>query len=93
MSRKNRPYLFYDTTSSVCSTCLQVVEAKVLIKDESVFLEKWCPAHGIERVLISDDAAWYKLAREVYVKAPEMPENFEFFEDPEHRKEILLPYR
>ena len=76
MSRKNRPYLFYDTTSSVCSTCLQVVEAKVLIKDESVFLEKWCPAHGIERVLISDDAAWYKLAREVYVKAPEMPERF-----------------
>ena len=76
MSRKNRPYLFYDTTSSVCSTCLHAVEAKILIKDGSVFLEKWCPAHGTERVLISDDAAWYKLAREVYVKAPEMPERF-----------------
>lgn len=76
MSRKNRPYLFYDTTASVCSTCLHSVEAKILIKDDSVFLEKWCPAHGTERVLISDDAAWYKLAREVYVKAPEMPERF-----------------
>jgi len=76
MSRKNRPYLFYDTTASVCSTCLHPVEAKILIKDNAVFLEKWCPAHGVERVLISDDAAWYKLAREVYVKAPDMPERF-----------------
>ena len=76
MSRKNRPYLFYDTTASVCSTCLHTVEAKILIKDNAVFLEKWCPAHGTERVLISDDATWYKLAREVYVKAPDMPERF-----------------
>ncbi|WP_374480645.1 radical SAM protein [Zoogloea sp.] len=76
MSRKNRPYLFHDTTTSVCSQCLRRVEAKILIKDEQVFLEKWCPAHGIERVLVADDAAYYRLGREVYVKAPEMPENF-----------------
>ena len=76
MSRKNRPYLFYDTTTSVCSTCLRVVEAKVLIKDEQVYLEKWCPAHGTERVLICDDADYYRLAREVYVKRPEMPQQF-----------------
>ncbi|MGL4410070.1 MAG: radical SAM protein, partial [Zoogloea sp.] len=68
MSRKNRPYLFYDTTQSVCSECLRSVEAKILIKDEKVYLEKWCPAHGTERVLISDDADYYRLAREVYVK-------------------------
>lgn len=76
MSRKNRPYHFYDTTASVCSTCLYPVEAKVLFKDDQVFLEKWCPSHGSERVLIADEVAWYKLAREVYVKAPEMPERF-----------------
>ncbi|WP_079434607.1 radical SAM protein [Zoogloea sp. LCSB751] len=76
MSRKNRPYLFHDTTSSVCSQCLRRVEAKILIKEEQIFLEKWCPAHGTERVLIADDAAYYRLGREVYVKAPEMPENF-----------------
>lgn len=76
MYRKNRPYLFHDTTSSVCTTCLRRVEAKILIKDEKVYLEKWCPAHGTERVLIADDAAYYRLGREVYVKAPEMPENF-----------------
>lgn len=76
MSRKNRPWLFYDTTASVCSTCLRQVEAKVVIKGEEVFLDKWCPAHGSERVLIADDAEYYRLCREVYVKHPEMPERF-----------------
>lgn len=76
MSRKNRPYLFYDTTSSVCTHCLRPVEAKILIKQNNVYMDKWCPAHGIERVLISDDADYYRLCREVYVKPPEMPERF-----------------
>lgn len=76
MTRKNRPWLFYDTTTSVCTTCLRPVEAKIVIKGEEVFLDKWCPAHGSERVLIADDADYYRLCREVYVKAPEMPERF-----------------
>ncbi|HNA30423.1 MAG TPA: radical SAM protein [Thiobacillaceae bacterium] len=76
MTRKTRPYLFYDTTTSVCSHCLRRVEAKILIKEERVFLEKWCPEHGWERSLIADDADYYRLCREVYVKPPEMPERF-----------------
>ncbi len=76
MGRKNRPYLFYSTTASVCSTCLERVEAKVLFKDGAAWLEKWCPAHGFERALLADDADYYRLGREVYVKAPEMPERF-----------------
>lgn len=76
MSRKTRPYLFYDTTQSVCTTCLRTVEAKILFKDEQVFMDKWCPVHGTERVLVSNDVAYYKLCREVYVKPPEMPANF-----------------
>ena len=76
MSRKNRPYLFYDTTSSVCTTCLCPVEAKIIIKNNHVYMDKWCSAHGTERVLISDDADYYRLCREVYVKPPELPERF-----------------
>jgi uncharacterized radical SAM superfamily Fe-S cluster-containing enzyme len=76
MTRKNRPYLFYDTTSGVCTTCLRVVEAKILFKDGRVFMDKWCPAHGTERVLVSDDADYYRLGREVYLKPPEMPQRF-----------------
>jgi len=73
---KLRPYLFYDSAVSICSTCLARVEAKILLKDERVFLEKWCPEHGRERVLIADDAAYYRKAREVFIKTPEMPRRF-----------------
>jgi uncharacterized radical SAM superfamily Fe-S cluster-containing enzyme len=73
---KLRPYLFYDSAVSVCSTCLRRVEAKILIKDERVFLEKWCADHGRERVLIADDAAYYRKAREVFIKPPELPQRF-----------------
>jgi uncharacterized radical SAM superfamily Fe-S cluster-containing enzyme len=76
MSRKTRPYLFYGTTSSVCTTCLRVVEGKILIKDDRVFLEKWCPAHGTQRVLVADDAEYYRSCREVFVKPPELPQMF-----------------
>lgn len=76
MSRKTRPYLFYDTTQSVCTQCLRPVEAKIIIKDGQVFMDKWCPAHGTERVLIADDADYYRLCREVFVKPPEMPQRF-----------------
>jgi len=74
VTRKNRPYLFYDTTSSVCTTCLRVVEAKIVLKDTNVYMDKWCPAHGTERVLIADDADYYRTCREVYIKPPEMPQ-------------------
>lgn len=76
MTRKVRPYLFYDTTQSVCTTCLRPVEAKIVIKDGQVYMDKWCPAHGTERVLVSDDADYYRLCREVFVKPPEMPQRF-----------------
>lgn len=76
MTRKTRPDLFYDTTSSVCTECLRVVEAKILFKDDRVYMDKWCPAHGTERVLISDDVEYYRLCREIYIKPPEMPLQF-----------------
>nr|WP_245546672.1 radical SAM protein [Leeia oryzae] len=36
-------------------------------------MDKWCPVHGEERVLLSDDITYYKQCREVYIKKPEMP--------------------
>ena len=52
------------------------MEAKILIKQNKVYMDKWCPVHGTELVLMSDDADYYRLCREVYVKPPEMPERF-----------------
>ncbi|MFM2120190.1 MAG: hypothetical protein RL722_1658 [Pseudomonadota bacterium] len=76
MTRKTRPWLFYDTTTALCTTCLRTIEAKILVKDGAVYMDKWCPAHGMARVLVSDDADYYRLCREVYVKPPEMPQRF-----------------
>lgn len=74
--RKTRPYLFYDTTQSVCTTCLRQIEAKIVFKNDKAWMDKWCPVHGTERVLMSDDVAYYRLGREVFVKHPEMPQRF-----------------
>ena len=76
MGTKTRPYLFYDSAVSVCAECLARVEAKILIQDERVYLEKWCPEHGRARVLLADDAAYYRKCREVFIKPPELPKRF-----------------
>jgi 7,8-dihydro-6-hydroxymethylpterin dimethyltransferase len=77
LDRKVRPYLYYDQTTSVCSTCLMRVEAKIYFQDERVWLDKWCPKHGRERVMIADDIAYWRSAREQYLKVGEMPERFQ----------------
>ena len=72
-ARRTRPYLFYDTSTSVCAECLRRVEAKVLLQDGLVFLDKWCPEHGRARVVLADDAEYWRMAREKFLKAPELP--------------------
>ncbi|MFC0211812.1 radical SAM protein [Paenibacillus chartarius] len=69
---KNRPYLFYELTNSICSQCLRKAEAKVIIEDERVYLLKYCSRHGREKVLISTDVEYYKRCRE-FIKPAEMP--------------------
>ena len=73
MPDRTRPYLYYDTAVSICSVCLRKVEGKILFQDGGVWMSKSCPAHGPERVLLSDDVEYYRLCREVFVKPPEMP--------------------
>ncbi|WP_282936153.1 radical SAM protein [Paenibacillus sp. RC67] len=75
MSTKNRPYIFYELTNSICSQCLRKVEAKVIIEDDQVFLLKYCGKHGREKVLIANDAAYYKKCRE-FLKPAEMPQHW-----------------
>lgn len=71
----NRPYIFYELTNSICATCLKRVEAKVIFQDDNVYLLKYCPQHGREKVLISTDIAYYKKCRE-FLKPSEMPYHF-----------------
>src|SRR5438046_10256870 len=71
----DRPYLFYELTNSLCATCLKKVEAKVIIQNDNVYLDKRCPDHGFQRVLISTDVEYYKLSRQT-LKPGQMPLKF-----------------
>ena len=71
MAPRLRPYQFYDTAVSICSTCLRRVDAKIVFQDGGVWMLKRCARHGAERVLLADDIDYYKRAREVFVKTPE----------------------
>jgi uncharacterized radical SAM superfamily Fe-S cluster-containing enzyme len=73
---KTRPYLYYDNTVSLCEHCLRRIEAKHVIRDNQVWMYKWCPEHGHAKVLIASDAAYWRLGRETYIKPPEMPQRF-----------------
>lgn len=70
-----RPYLFYALTNSVCSQCLVKVEAKIIFRDDCVYLIKHCPTHGHEEVLIADDIDYYKQSLE-FIKPGDMPLKF-----------------
>jgi uncharacterized radical SAM superfamily Fe-S cluster-containing enzyme len=73
MTTATRPYLFYDAVVSICTTCFRKIDGKIVFEAGSVWMLKHCPAHGSERVLVSDDVEYYRLCREVYLKPPEMP--------------------
>lgn len=70
-----RPYLFYALTNSLCSKCLNKVEAKIIFENDNVYLVKHCPTHGREQVLIADDIEYYKQSQ-AFIKPGDMPLRF-----------------
>ncbi len=70
-----RPYTYYDLTTSLCATCLEAVPAKIVFQDERVYMLKRCPTHGHEKTLIASEAAYYRRMRD-YLKPGEVPQRF-----------------
>lgn len=70
-----RPYLFSELTNSICTTCLKKIEAKIIFQDERVYMLKHCFEHGTEKVLVSTDIEYYKLARG-FLKPGQLPKRF-----------------
>lgn len=68
----NRPYLYHELTTSICSVCYRKVEAKITQEDGRIYMVKRCLLHGPEKVLISTDVPYYKKTRE-FIKPSEMP--------------------
>lgn len=70
-----RPYIYYDFTLSICSTCLRRVDAKIVFENNNVYMLKNCREHGFEKVLIATDIEYYKKLRN-YNKPSETPLHF-----------------
>ena len=73
---RTRPYLYYDQVVSLCEQCLRRIEGKFAIRDNRVWLYKWCPEHGASKVLVATDAVYWRAGRESWIKPPEMPLQF-----------------
>jgi 7,8-dihydro-6-hydroxymethylpterin dimethyltransferase len=54
---------FAELTVSLCPICLRKVDAKVIVEPDGVFLQKFCPEHGAERVLVATDSAYWRESR------------------------------
>lgn len=48
-----------DCTVSLCPHCLKRIDAKTVIREEKVFLLKYCPEHGEQEEILEEDAAYY----------------------------------
>ncbi|MGE5679738.1 MAG: radical SAM protein [Bacillota bacterium] len=57
--RKDREYIYYDLTQSMCRTCRKIVDAQILIRDSRVYMRSICPEHGASEALIAADSEWY----------------------------------
>ncbi len=53
-------------TGSVCPVCLRFLPARITCRGTDVFLEKECPEHGEFRILISRNAADYRMLSGYY---------------------------
>ena len=73
--RKARPYIFLGQTTSMCETCLKLVPAKIIQAGEAVFYQKRCAEHGVQKTLISSDAAYWKRCRD-FLKPGDVPLKF-----------------
>lgn len=76
-ARAKRPWIFHEWTQALCAQCLRVVGAKVVVQDGRVLLRKRCPEHGLEVVLLADDAEYWLRARQGFQKPGELPRRFQ----------------
>lgn len=90
----------FAATRALCNFCGSLCDAKIVFKNNQVYLVKWCSEHGESRVLISSDKSWYlrslsyikpgttPLSRAVTVPGP-CPESCGLC--PQHQQHTCLP--
>ncbi len=56
---KFRDYAFLGTTQSLCPTCLSLVPAKIIARNQRVYFRKQCAAHGTREDFVCSDVHWF----------------------------------
>jgi hypothetical protein len=57
--RVGSDYVFHELTRSICPVCRRVIDAKILLRDNQVFMSKRCPQCGPFMALVYADAKAY----------------------------------
>lgn len=58
-TREFTKHVYFGATKSLCSVCKRQVDAKILIRQGTVVMDKFCPEHGQHEALVSNSAEWY----------------------------------
>ena len=58
-TKQDADYVFYELTRSICPECRQVIDAKILLRDNKVYMRKRCREHGTFETLVYGDAEAY----------------------------------
>ena len=57
--KRDADYVFYELTRSICPNCRRVIDAKILLRDNKVYMSKRCPDCGPFEALVYGDAQAY----------------------------------
>jgi len=62
-----RDYKFISSTLGICPSCMKTIPAKIINKNNSIYLLKYCKQHGQQIELLEEDADFYN-KRHLYNK-------------------------
>jgi len=51
--KEDRDHIYFGATRGMCRSCRELVNAQILLRDDGVFLRKYCPEHGHSEALIA----------------------------------------
>jgi 7,8-dihydro-6-hydroxymethylpterin dimethyltransferase len=63
-AKRDADYVFYELTRSICPICRRVIDAKILLRDNKVYMAKRCPQCGpFEALVYADAEAYVRLSK------------------------------
>ena len=93
-------HVYYSMTKSLCAVCKQGVDAKIIVRDDKVYFDKYCSKHGHQECMVASSADWYfdcltflsastppkRVTRQVEQGCP-----FDCGACPSHQQKVFLP--